>query len=93
MQSKCFSDIYETNRSLVISAPTAAGKTVLLELAIVRNYLNVSNPTEKWVVYLSPTKALCSEKCEEWKSKFYTHGLNVMECTGDSEFTSWRELE
>ena len=36
MQSKVLPDLLRTDRSLVISAPTGAGKTVALELALIR---------------------------------------------------------
>ena len=54
----------------MISAPTAAGKTVLLEIALVRNYMNTNDYTSNRAVYLAPIKALCSEKTEEWNQKF-----------------------
>ena len=36
MQSECFDEAYGSDRSMVVSAPTGSGKTVLLELALAR---------------------------------------------------------
>lgn len=93
MQSESFESICSSNGNLVISAPTAAGKTVLLELGIVRNFtIDAQSPQKARVVYLAPTKSLCSEKIRDWKSSFeLKKGLKVMECTGDSDI-NWRQL-
>ena len=94
MQSESFDTLYENDSNVIISAPTAAGKTVLLELALVWNFLSSWDPTENWAVYLAPIKALCSEKFDEWQWKFSSSlGINVVECTGDSDYTNWRELD
>lgn len=39
MQSECYGDIFETDRNVVVSAPTGSGKTLLFELAILRLHL------------------------------------------------------
>jgi ATP-dependent DNA helicase HFM1/MER3 len=39
VQSAVFSDALQSDRSLVVSAPTGSGKTVVFELAIVRELL------------------------------------------------------
>lgn len=36
IQSECFSELFHNSFSMVVSAPTGSGKTVLLELAILR---------------------------------------------------------
>jgi len=37
LQTDAFDDLYKSDENLVICAPTAAGKTVLMELGILRN--------------------------------------------------------
>ena len=85
MQSTCFDTIYHSSANIVISAPTGAGKTVLFELAMLRLFSDPVNTSSK-VVYMAPTKALCSERARDWKIKFGRLGLgwDVVELTGDS---------
>jgi replicative superfamily II helicase len=73
---------------VVVSAPTGSGKTVLMELALIREW-GLSNITK--AVYLAPTKALCSERAKDWSTKFTQLGFRVAEITGDSDFASIRE--
>lgn len=75
MQSQLYPQIFDDVASLVVSSPTGSGKTALLELALVK--LLASNPEAK-AVYMAPTKALCSERFEDWKKKFQEKlGMNV----------------
>lgn len=87
IQSKCFNTIYNSSDNFVLSAPTASGKTVILELAICRFLVNSSaNPGRRFkAVYQAPTKALCSERCRDWKQKFSNLNLQCEELTGDTE--------
>ncbi|KDR81750.1 hypothetical protein GALMADRAFT_59618 [Galerina marginata CBS 339.88] len=66
-------------------APTGSGKTVLFELAIIR-MVERSKISGKQVkcVYIAPTKALCSEKFQDWVTKFEPIGLKCCEMTGDT---------
>ncbi|KAI9291164.1 P-loop containing nucleoside triphosphate hydrolase protein [Neoconidiobolus thromboides FSU 785] len=80
MQSECFEVIMNTNHNLVVNAPTGSGKTVIFELAIVKA-LSIYN--KFYAVYIAPTKALCSEKINDWKMKFTKLGINCYEFTGD----------
>ncbi|KAI5955898.1 HFM1 [Candida jiufengensis] len=83
MQSKSFNTIYGSNKNCVISAPTGSGKTALFELAILR--ANEYSDDFK-VLYLAPTKALCSERKDDWTQKFSSLGITVGMLTGDSSF-------
>lgn len=66
IQSSVFRDIYSTDENVVVEAPTGSGKTVLLELAILRileskelfssTKENVKSSTDKVIVYIAPTK-------------------------------------
>jgi len=70
MQSESFEALVDTNENIVVSAPTAAGKTVLLEMALMKNFFDFHDYTQTRAVYLAPIKALCSEKFDEWQQKF-----------------------
>ena len=87
MQSKCFEIVYRSNKNCVLSSPTGSGKTVVFELAILR-----ANETQYdcKVLYLAPTKALCSERKDDWSKKFAPLGITVGMLTGD---TSYKEAE
>ncbi|KUI69522.1 ATP-dependent DNA helicase MER3 [Cytospora mali] len=83
VQSKCFDAVYKTNNNLVISAPTGSGKTAILELAICKLAHSRRNGNFK-IVYLSPLKALCSERASDWRRKFASLTMEVAELTGDT---------
>ncbi|KAH0791027.1 DExH-box ATP-dependent RNA helicase DExH14 [Histomonas meleagridis] len=77
IQSQLFFQTYHTDQSLLLCAPTAAGKTVIAELAISRMLEN--NNFEK-AVYLVPLKSIVQERVNDWKNKF---GNLIIELTGD----------
>jgi ATP-dependent DNA helicase HFM1/MER3 len=87
MQSSAFNSVFETDENLVITAPTSSGKTVLFELAMIR--LLKEEPEAK-MVYIAPTKSLCSERFLDWSKKF-GNGLQVdcAELTGDTTADDW----
>lgn len=68
-------------KNLVIAAPTASGKTLIAEMAILKNYLEGGKS-----VYLVPLKALASEKYEDF-SKYKKIGMKVAIATGDLDGT------
>ncbi|KAJ2558475.1 ATP-dependent DNA helicase MER3 [Coemansia sp. RSA 1933] len=93
-QSECFDDIYLTDSNMVISAPTASGKTVLLELAIFRLFgMTSTYGATKKALYLAPLKALCAEKAADWHSKFAVCGLRCVELVGENTAGSVRQAK
>ena len=93
MQSECL-ETWESDENLVISAPTGAGKTACFELSILRllhqtlrdsepKHLRNCNLSGK-IVYLAPTKSLCSQKVANWTKRFQAIGLRIESVTGDS---------
>lgn len=68
--------------SVVVSAPTGAGKTMILDLALVRLlHSSQYDPVlrshgqrqgKQVAVYLAPTKALCEERSRDWSQRFST---------------------
>lgn len=92
VQSCCFESIYESNDNCVFSSPTGSGKTVLFEIAIFRMLRGWQNGTFK-VVYMAPTKSLCSERARDWKAKFEPLNLRCEELTGDSDISSLNHVQ
>lgn len=85
VQSRCFESVYNTASNIVVSAPTGAGKTVILELAICGLFKDLGQGGTYKVIYLAPTKALCTERRKDWEKKFRTLGLTCTELTGDTD--------
>ena len=72
-------------RSMVIAAPTASGKTLSAEIAT----LDMLNRGRK-VVYIVPLKALASEKYQDFKEKYGPLGFRVAISMGDLDSSdSW----
>ncbi|KAI5268938.1 P-loop containing nucleoside triphosphate hydrolase protein [Aureobasidium subglaciale] len=69
-----------------------SGKTVLFEIAICRMLRGRSHGTFK-VIYMAPTKSLCSERTRDWKAKFEPLNLKCEEMTGDSDVTSLHHVQ
>lgn len=92
VQSKCFDSIYKTNDNFVLSSPTGSGKTVIFDLAICRLVHGWSIGSFK-VVYMAPTKSLCSERKRDWQNRFAALSLNCEELTGDSDTASIKAVQ
>lgn len=83
VQSRVFNDATQSDRSLVVSAPTGSGKTVLFELAMIRLLERASGPERGKMIYMSPMKSLCGERFRDWKTKFGSLGVQCLELTGE----------
>ena len=92
VQSKCFPTAYHSDDNLVVCAPTGSGKTAIFELAICHLMSGFQNDQYK-IVYMAPTKSLCSERQRDWQSKFATLDLNCAELTGDTDFAHLRSVQ
>lgn len=92
MQSKSFSSVFESDDNFVLSAPTGSGKTVVLELALIRLVCKDQNRRYK-TVYQAPTKSLCAERTRDWQKKFSHLNLNCLELTGDTELNHIRAIK
>ncbi|XP_050717948.1 uncharacterized protein LOC126999409 [Eriocheir sinensis] len=92
VQSTVFKDVFQSDRSVVVSAPTGSGKTVVMELALVRlmmtrdSQASSENPPQlARVVYMAPMKALVTERYLDWRQKLARLNLSCAEITGDTE--------
>ena len=65
--------------NLVVSIPTAAGKTLIAELAIVKRLLEEGGKA----LYMAPLRALASEKYDEFSRYYPKLGLKVALSLGD----------
>lgn len=92
IQSKCFPTAYKSDNNLVVSAPTGGGKTAILEMAICR-LINGFKIDQYKIVYMAPTKSLCSERQRDWQSKFVTLDLKCAELTGDTDQGQLRNVQ
>lgn len=81
-----------TNENLVVAAPTGSGKTVVLEMAICKLLLECKTDQYK-IVYMAPTKALCSERQRDWQAKFASLDLQCAELTGDTDNVQLRYVQ
>ena len=89
MQSECFSDLVNSDRNMVISAPTGSGKSALFELAILR-VLRVVKSNRKGILYLAPSKAIVGEKKMKWDKCF---GKKVIVSTPESFLTQYGAVQ
>ncbi len=65
--------------NLLLAVPTAAGKTLIAELCMVKAILERNGRC----LYVAPLKALASEKYEEFKEKYAPLGIKIGIATGD----------
>ncbi len=66
-------------KSLLMSVPTAAGKTLIAELCMLKSIFQQNGRC----LYIVPLKALASEKYEEFKQKYSSLGVKINQATGD----------
>ncbi len=82
MQSRAVPVILGSDENVVVSAPTASGKTVLAEAAMVRE---LGKNEKGKVLFIAPLRALTNEKESEWKRVLSTLGFKVYVVTGERE--------
>ncbi|KAL3273410.1 hypothetical protein HHI36_014856 [Cryptolaemus montrouzieri] len=95
VQSRVFHDVLFNDQSIALSAPTGSGKTVIFELAIIRQLIALENSkysNVSKIIYISPMKALCEERLIDWHKKLSQYGINCISITGDSENIDFHNL-
>lgn len=65
-------------RSLVVSAPTSSGKTMVGELAAIKAFSE-----RKRSLFLLPMRALVADKFDEFSKKYGALGLRIIRATGE----------
>ncbi|MFB6134467.1 MAG: DEAD/DEAH box helicase [Halanaeroarchaeum sp.] len=84
MQTAALPALLETEENVVVSAPTASGKTALAELAIVD-----ALRSDGTALFVAPMRALTNEKEAEWE-RFESLGYSVYVVTGERDFSPRR---
>ena len=72
----------EEGKSVLVAAPTGAGKTIIAEFAIYR----AMQTAEDKVFYTAPMKALSNQKFQELVSEYGTQNVGLL--TGDTNINS-----
>ncbi|WP_370518695.1 DEAD/DEAH box helicase [Natronomonas sp. CBA1123] len=84
MQREALPAVLDSGENVVVSAPTASGKTALAELAICRTLRN-----DGTALFLAPLRALTNEKEDEWE-RFESLGYSVYVVTGERDLNPRR---
>ncbi len=71
-------------KNLVLAVPTAAGKTLIAELCMLKSILQYGGKA----LYIAPLKALASEKYNDFKKKYEALGIKIGIATGDLDSPS-----
>ncbi|PSP48788.1 DEAD/DEAH box helicase [Halobacteriales archaeon QH_7_69_31] len=79
MQREAMPAVLDADDNVVVSAPTASGKTALAELAICRTLRQGGT-----ALFIAPLRALTNEKEDEWE-RFETLGYSVYVVTGERD--------
>lgn len=75
-------NVLESGNSVLVAAPTGAGKTVVAEFAV---YLAMNTPSDK-VFYTTPMKALSNQKYNEFVDEWGAENVGIL--TGDTNINS-----
>jgi replicative superfamily II helicase len=84
MQSETLPALLDTEDNVVVSAPTASGKTAVAEVAICR-----ALDDDGTALFLAPLRALTNEKEREWE-RFEALGYSVYVVTGERDLNPRR---
>ncbi|KAF5201016.1 Dexh-box atp-dependent rna helicase dexh12, partial [Thalictrum thalictroides] len=84
VQTQVFTVLYNTDDNVLVAAPTASGKTVCAEFALLRNH-QTGPASVMRVVYIAPIEALAKKRYHDWEKKFGKGlGMRVVELTGET---------
>jgi replicative superfamily II helicase len=84
MQTETLPGVLDTDENVVVSAPTASGKTAIAEVAICRTLAAGGT-----ALFLAPLRALTNEKEREWE-RFEELGYSVYVVTGERDLNPRR---
>jgi helicase len=71
---------FDKDVNLVVSFPTAVGKTVIAECCF---GFHLSTDDKSRVIYVSPLRRLTAEKYESWEAESQFSGYGIMQSTGE----------
>lgn len=79
------------NDNLIVSIPTASGKTLIAEISAVQMLLKYKKKgIQRKIIYLCPLKALASEKFKEFRDKWSKIGIRIGISVGDVDNYNFR---
>eukprot|EP00592_Proboscia_alata_P006048 CAMPEP_0194352806 /NCGR_PEP_ID=MMETSP0174-20130528/1245_1 /TAXON_ID=216777 /ORGANISM="Proboscia alata, Strain PI-D3" /LENGTH=2344 /DNA_ID=CAMNT_0039121105 /DNA_START=159 /DNA_END=7193 /DNA_ORIENTATION=- len=81
IQTQTFHELFKTDSSVLVCAPTGSGKTVCGEFAILR--MLSTQPNGK-CVYLHPKPDIVSERFDDWQTRFGALNVSVGMLTGET---------
>ncbi|MFW5955878.1 MAG: DEAD/DEAH box helicase, partial [Halorhabdus sp.] len=84
MQTETLPALLDTDENVVVSAPTASGKTAVAEVAIAKTVAAGGT-----ALFLAPLRALTNEKESEWE-RFEALGYSVYVVTGERDLNPRR---
>ncbi|KAF4587861.1 activating signal cointegrator 1 complex subunit 3 [Ophiocordyceps camponoti-floridani] len=94
IQSKCFTSAFESDKNMLVCAPTGSGKTNVAMLTMLRELGKNRNPETGEIdldafkiVYIAPLKALVQEQVGNFGKRLEQFGVRVSELTGDRQLT------
>ena len=82
VQTACLDEALSSDHNVLLVAPTGCGKTVAMELALIR--MLGASPLGK-AVYLAPLRSLCAERHRDWSAKFGRKSCVILSSSGDDE--------
>ena len=82
-QVESIKNIRRKSNDLVISAPTASGKTEAAFLPLLSNLLDQSNKEKGYILYISPLKALINDQCNRLEKICSEIYISVVPWHGD----------
>jgi len=81
-------------KNVVVCVPTASGKTLIAEIAMVQRILEYKSfQKPKKALYLCPLKALASEKYQEFRKRWASVGIRVGYSIGDVDTYDYRVFQ
>lgn len=84
VQAECFDVAFNTDKNLLVCAPTGSGKTGVFKLAMARLLSRNSENTPGSILYFAPSKALVNEMVRNMGSQLSAVGVGVGELTSDT---------
>ncbi|CAM9720895.1 unnamed protein product, partial [Phaeothamnion confervicola] len=83
IQTQTFKELYETDDSVLVCAPTGSGKTVCAEFALLRLFR--TEPRAK-AVYVALKPEICEQRFRDWSTRLGENGLGkrVARLTGET---------
>lgn len=83
IQTQVFNAVYKRNENLMLAAPAGSGKTLVAELAIIRQL--IAQPVGSKIVYIAPLQSIAESIYREWQSSFGAqYGVDVVLLPGEA---------